>query len=97
LAGFPGEHSLRVDDRGHVQSVRGDSQLPWLLGNLSQLMLDPLPETPAARWEESNRSGISVVQEDGRFPRPHFGIAPRDERNRMEARESARYSVETQQ
>ncbi|GAG03535.1 unnamed protein product, partial [marine sediment metagenome] len=36
--------SITVDPRGHVDSIEGQWQLPYLIGDLSQLMIEPLSE-----------------------------------------------------
>jgi hypothetical protein len=42
---FPGvgraKNELQMTGRGHIRSLEGNSQLPWLLGHLSLLILEP--------------------------------------------------------
>jgi len=93
---FPGEeHVLKINDRGNAQSVRGQSQLPYMLGNLSQLMIVPLPEEGRDRWDENEKTGINLLPEDNdRFPRPPFGpFAGRSQGERLEAREKSTFAV----
>jgi hypothetical protein len=87
-------HLLHVDDRGRVESMHGQSQLPYVLGNLSQLLLIPFPEEAAERWEETDKTAITLKSDDDRFPmaRSRFGpFADRDEGERLEARERTVY------
>lgn len=93
---FPGEeHVVKINERGNPQSVRGQSQLPYMLGNLSQLMIVPLPEEGRDRWDETEKIGINLVPDDNdRFPRPRFGpFAGRSQGERLEAREKATFAV----
>lgn len=97
--GFPtlpaGEHVLQINDRGELQSVRGQSQLPFVLGNLSELVITPLPDDGADHWQESEKTSITIRPGDNDpFPRPRFGpFADRDEGERLEARQNADYSL----
>jgi beta-lactamase regulating signal transducer with metallopeptidase domain len=92
---FPtAEHVLHLDDNGNLQSMSGDSQLPFVLGNLSQLVLVPLPNDAQVKWEESEKTSVTLRTEDDRFPfpRPRFGpFANRDEGERLEARQRTEY------
>ena len=90
----PTEHLLHYDDRGHLQSMSGQSQLPYILGNLSQLLIVPFSEELEAKWVETEKTSITLKSADDRFPfpRPRFGpFADRDEGQRLEARERSEY------
>jgi len=105
LPTFPtGEHVLIFDDLGALQSVSGQSQLPYALGNLSQLVMVPFPEDARAQWEESGKTTITLRAADDRsgfphspfrrppFPRIQFGpFAERDDAQQFEARERSEY------
>ena len=98
-APFPSEHALEVDHFGKPRDIRGDSQLPYLLGNLSQLLIFPLPNPPAAKWEDSGKSKLTLLPPEERFPVPRFGprfgpFARRQEGEELEAREFSRYTLE---
>jgi beta-lactamase regulating signal transducer with metallopeptidase domain len=43
-------HSLIVNARGDVLEYRGDSQLPYSLGNVSQLVMESFPEQRQRNW-----------------------------------------------
>jgi beta-lactamase regulating signal transducer with metallopeptidase domain len=93
---FPGaEQVLHVNNQGHLQSMQGDSQLPYVLGNLSQLVLVSFPEDARAQWEESEKTAILLkAGNDGRFPFPRAAFGPfanRDAGERLEARERSEY------
>ena len=93
---FPGaEHVLHIDSRGHVLSAQGESQLPYVLGNLSQLVLVSFPDDARPQWERSEKTTILLkTEDDGRFPFPRapFGrFANRDVGERLEAREASEY------
>jgi beta-lactamase regulating signal transducer with metallopeptidase domain len=103
LPRFPtGEHILNYSDRGSLQSMSGQSQLPYVLGNLSQLVIVPFPEDARAQWEESGRTTITLKADDDRhpfprspLPRPPFGpFADRDEGRQFEARERSEYQCD---
>src|SRR5262249_39636149 len=58
---------LTINDRGEVTATQGSSQLPYLLGNLSQLMLEPLPKGNERTWNVSQDIAIGIAE--GRVPR----------------------------
>lgn len=94
IPSFPGEDVLSLNDRGVLQSACGDSQLPYLLGNLSQLAIDPLPDDDADKWETSQKSTITLLKEDERFPRRRFGPFTRESGGeQLEAREKCNYRL----
>jgi hypothetical protein len=66
---------LTVDPLGNIARQEGTSQLPFLLGNLSHLMIEPLPETPESSWTLAHGSGV-VIKEGGP---PRFGPFANDE------------------
>ncbi len=55
---------LTIDQHGNLVSIRGSSQLPFLLGNLSQLLFDPLPKAGATSATVTR--DISIHLSDGR-------------------------------
>ncbi len=60
---------LTLTPLGEIQSMEGDSQLPYLLGNASLLIFEALPEAEKESW--SVTSGISITEEDGRRGLPY--------------------------
>ncbi|MEZ6064325.1 MAG: HEAT repeat domain-containing protein [Planctomycetaceae bacterium] len=90
---FPGSfvgHELTLDDRGRVISARGESQLPMLLGNLSQLLIEPMPAEAVTTWTDKQNTSISI--QSNTFP---FSIRGREvEQERINAEESTTFTVE---
>lgn len=92
---FQSEHTLQVDHFGKPLDIRGDSQLPYILGNLSQLLIVPLSNPPAHKWEESAQSVLTLYPPEERFPGPRFGpFARRQAEEKLDARESSHYTLE---
>jgi hypothetical protein len=52
---------------GQVTSLKGDSHLPYLLGNVSLLPFEPLPETAKKEW--TAKSGTSITEQAERTER----------------------------
>ena len=63
-------NELVLSPRGAIQSLRGDSQLPYLLGNLSIFVFEPLPQEAERQW--TVETGISI-EEGGESMRRPFG------------------------
>jgi hypothetical protein len=62
--------TISINRFGEVTSSKGSSQLPYLLGNLSQLLLEPLSKEGKTTW--SVGEDISIGTSNSRFPRPMF-------------------------
>ena len=69
-----GTNQLVVTPQGNVQSMQGDSQLPYLLGNLSLIVFEPLPDKPEATWTIS--SGVTITEEGDQRSGPPFFRPP---------------------
>jgi SLA1 Homology Domain 1 (SHD1) protein len=65
-------NELTFNSKGEVQSMEGDSQLPYLLGNASLLVFEPLPAKPRESW--SANTGISITEEGGRRGFPYHSL-----------------------
>jgi hypothetical protein len=63
-------NEIAITPQGEVQSLKGSSQLPHLLGNLSLLVFESLPAEPRAEWTVKN--GVSISQGGGRQSGPPF-------------------------
>jgi beta-lactamase regulating signal transducer with metallopeptidase domain len=85
-AGFGGEHVLTIDDRGAILNVQGASQLPFMLGNLSQLAIEPLPAASEGTWETTNNVTISITHD--RFFSPF-----RNSETQLDATEKTVYTL----
>lgn len=66
----PGTNRLVLTPLGSAVSLEGDSQLPFLLGNASLLIFEPLPENPQASWEVD--SGVAIREGGDHPPGPPF-------------------------
>lgn len=64
LAAFSGRE-VTVDSRGRIVSERGEAQLPFAMGDLMELILEPLPEAAEARWE---RRGTPTIRTTADWP-----------------------------
>ncbi len=53
--------TLVITQRGDVESMRGDSQLPFLLGNLSLMPFEALPDSEKKAWQSG--SGVTITSE----------------------------------
>ena len=67
-------NQLTVTPQGSVQSMQGDSQLPYLLGNLSLIVFEPLSDKPEATWTVS--SGVTITEGGGQRSGPPFFRPP---------------------
>jgi HEAT repeat protein len=81
---------MAVNDRGKVISIKGTSQLPFLLGNLSQLVLEKLPKDAQKTWKVSRE--LSIVESQSGLPRPP-GLRG-DDRNQIQATEDTGYAID---
>lgn len=53
-----------VSSTGSILAMEGSSQLPYLLGNLSLLVFEPLSETEQANWKVE--SGVAITEKKDR-------------------------------
>ncbi|NLS91397.1 MAG: hypothetical protein GXX96_04330 [Planctomycetaceae bacterium] len=86
------KNELTLLPTGEIHSLEGDSQLPYLLGNASLLVFEPLPEKPEASWSVS--LGVSITEEGGRrqFPYPRLPFE-QDDTTRTAGSEIQTYQV----
>ncbi|QDT89698.1 HEAT repeat domain-containing protein [Gimesia algae] len=66
------QHEIKLNRFGEIDTVKGSSLLPYLLGHLSQINLIPLSPEGERSWSESEKSKISVISSD-RFSSPLRG------------------------
>jgi hypothetical protein len=90
-------NEITLAPSGEVKQLKGDSQLPYLLGNLSLLPFEPLPPPGQREWEVHSDASITEKEDNNRpFPRfgafDPFGRGQQDEQVQS-ASESASYSV----
>ena len=69
-------NELTVTSRGQALSMKGSSQLPYLLGNLSLLVFEPLADDPEEAWNVHH--GITISEGGGRSSGPPFFRSPFD-------------------
>ena len=89
---------VTLSARGDVLKMQGDSQLPYLLGNVSVLPFEPLPQDDQNQWTID--SGISITESDEESRQPFGPFGPRgpfsgrdDSKNVQAAREVSKYVV----
>lgn len=79
---------ISINPKGRDISIRGSSQLPYLLGNLSNLMLEPLPTGPEQTWTRSEE--MQIILTDGMLPRHIF----RDDSQKLAMTQVSNYELE---
>ena len=87
-------NKITISPQGSIVAMEGDSQIPYLLGNVSLLPFETLPATEQQEW--STDSGIAITEKDdrsrGRFgPFSPFGGS--DKKSVQSASELTRYRV----
>jgi HEAT repeat protein len=89
IGGLGRPHEITINPRGEIVSMQGSSQLPFLLGNLSELMLELLPEKNEPTWTTSKDTAITLS--NSMFPRPIFR---NEDRQQIKATERTTYTLE---
>ena len=85
-------NQLSLTSTGEVLSLQGTSQLPYLLGNLSLLFFEPLPDTAMDNWIA--RNGVTIREGSNRSRPGFMRPSPFDEPEKMTAaEESSEYSI----
>jgi beta-lactamase regulating signal transducer with metallopeptidase domain len=78
-----GGEELRITPAGRIVRTSGDSQLPWALGSLSQLLIEALPAEKTQAWEVRIPCLIDEIADSGlphsRFMQPQAGKLGADE------------------
>ena len=87
-------NEITMSSRGEVIQLVRDSQLPFLLGNVSLIPFEQLPATEEKKWQID--SGIAVTQKDreDRFGPGGFGPGGFDPFGRRKQDETTRAAVE---
>lgn len=87
---------ITITPRGNVLAMEGDSQLPYLLGNVSLLPFEALPPGDERQWKID--SGVSITEEDENR-RHRFGpfdpFSRNDPKNVQAASEVTSYSIKS--
>lgn len=55
------ETRVRIDSHGRILESRGEAPLPYLLGDLAELIVEPLPQTEEVSWTIASDPGLAVV------------------------------------
>ncbi|QDS86625.1 hypothetical protein EC9_07980 [Rosistilla ulvae] len=95
-------NQITLSSRGEVLAMTGDSQLPYLLGNVSLMPFETLPEEETQAW--TNDSGVSITKNEpsgrmgGRFgPLDPFGRGDSGPKDVRAAGEVTKYAITGQQ
>ena len=67
-------NTITLTSLGMIQSLEGDSQLPYLLGNLSLIVFEPLPQQAQSSWTVG--SGVTITEKNERRTGPPFFTRP---------------------
>ncbi len=65
---FSQPHRIRIDKFGYLLEESGSDSLPRVLGDLSHLVVIPLPEGDQKKWDSENR--CNVILEEKQFLSP---------------------------
>ena len=63
------KNTIVMANNGTIESMKGDSQLPFLLGNLSAMPFDLLPAGQKKEWQDGNGLTITSGESNSRFSR----------------------------
>jgi hypothetical protein len=69
------EATIGIDPNGKLLESKGEAPLPYLLGDLAELIVEPLPQAEQASWTVNGDPGVAVVSLQypyWRFSRPGF-------------------------
>lgn len=82
--------TMTINDRGEVITTTGTTQLPYLLGQLSDLMLETLPKENDKTWKSTQN--LTITMSNSLFPRPTIA---RIEGKQTKATQETSYSIDT--
>lgn len=85
-------HILNVNRYGEINTIKGASSLPYLIGNLSEINLIPLSPKGDSEWSENENTKISIISTD-RFPRAFRGS---NVEKTMGAKQNTEYKITSQ-
>lgn len=92
----PSSNQITLTPNGGIISLKGDSQLPYLLGNLSLLPFEVFPEKDEPEWTIDSGVSISKPGDDSRRPFRSFGPFSDEAPKAVQSgRETARYKIES--
>ncbi len=89
---------ITLNRQGHVLTLEGDSQMPFLLGNLSLLPFEPIPKESEEKWTHDFSVTINSSKQtsSGRFGyyRPFGPFSDHATKRIQAASESAEYAID---
>ncbi|TVS07952.1 MAG: hypothetical protein EA424_29170 [Planctomycetaceae bacterium] len=65
-------NEITISSTGSIVSIKGDSHLPYLIGNVSLLPFEPLPDSMAPQWEITTEAAVAEKDQRSNL-RPMFG------------------------
>lgn len=89
MAGAFEAHVLELNRFGELDTVKGSSLLPYLIGHLSQINLIPLSPDGSSEWSESEKTSVSIISTD-RIPLP---FRDSNVEKTMGARQTTKYKI----
>ncbi len=82
-------NKITITPRGQTLAMQGDSQLPYLLGNVSLIPFEPLADGDVQKWVDDGGVSITEKGDDDRHPFGRFGPLSPFERNEPESVQAA--------
>lgn len=90
----PKQQTITADAQGRVSRIDGSSQLPYLLGDSAQMILEPLPSTAKSAWTSAGDTGVSVIVTFYPFHR-FYPFSRAEYHEGTDATEKTSYTVES--
>lgn len=88
---------ITMTPQGNIVAMEGDSQLPYLLGNLSLMPFEPLPNGAEKTWSYDSSIAIETKNEQNRFGPGRFGpFQNSEERKTQSGSEAATFTIQNQ-
>lgn len=87
-------HSFSIDLKGKVLNRQGSSQLPYALGNLSDLLIEPLPAGNESSWTFEDATILNLYSQNSIGPFRHSRpIMPGDHKEQYTLKQKDEYRV----
>lgn len=91
-------NELKLTKTGEFLSLKGSSQLPYLLGNLSLLPFENLPIEAKSAWEQSSGASVTETGDRSRIPGPpSFRNDDDKDKKTTAGGEVVRYAIESRE
>jgi hypothetical protein len=84
---------ITLSPLGHVVTMKGNSQLPWALGNVSLLVFEDLPDAPQNAWRVDVGVTIGEKKEEGRGHLPHIPFSQPDPEKRSAGTDVSSFKI----